>query len=62
MDTYEVQRKVIAWEKIYVEAQSFEEAVEKAQDSYDWDLNVYDYERTDDFWVQNQETDEQRDL
>lgn len=62
MDTYEVQRKVIAWEKIYVEAESFEEAVEKAQGSYDWDLNVYDYERTDDFWVQNQETDEQRDL
>lgn len=62
MERYEVQRKVIAWEKTYVEANSFEEAVEKAQQSYDWDLISDDYERTDQYWVENQETEEQRDL
>lgn len=55
---YEVQRKVITWERVSVEATSFDEALELALESDGWD-EVYDQsEATDDYWVKNQDTDE----
>jgi hypothetical protein len=55
---YTVQRKVIAWEQVSVEATSFDEAVELAEDSDSWD-EVYDQsEATDTYWVKNEDTDE----
>jgi hypothetical protein len=55
---YTVQRKVIAWEFVSVEATSFDEAVELAEDSDGWD-EVYDQsEATDTYWVKNEDTDE----
>lgn len=57
---YEVQRKVITWERVGVEATSFDEALELALDSDGWD-EVYDAsEATDDYWVKNEDTDEAR--
>lgn len=54
---YLVQRKVIAWEYVNVEATSFDEAVELAEDSDRWD-EVYDQsEATDTYWVKNEDTD-----
>lgn len=55
---YTVQRKVIAWEYVNVEAESFDEALELAEESDGWD-EVYDQsEATDTYWVKNQDTDE----
>lgn len=55
---YEVQRKVITWERVSVEATSFDEALELALESDGWD-EVYDQsEATDDYWVKNEDTDE----
>jgi hypothetical protein len=57
---YIVQRKVIAWEQVSVEATSFDEAIELAEDSEDWD-EVYDQsEATEDYWVKNQDTNQAR--
>lgn len=59
MTAYIVQRKVIAWEEVIVEADSIEEAVDKSYDllAHEWQL-LEDYETTDDFWVKNLETQE----
>jgi hypothetical protein len=55
---YTVQRKVISWEQVSVEATSFDEAVELAEDSEGWD-EVYDQsEATEDYWVKNQDTNQ----
>lgn len=55
---YLVQRKVIAWEQVRVEATSFDEAIELAEESEGWD-EVYDQsEATEDYWVKNEDTDE----
>lgn len=55
---YIVQRKVIAWEQVRVEATSFDEAIELAEESEGWD-EVYDQsEATEDYWVKNEDTDE----
>lgn len=57
-EEYIVQRKVIAWEQVRVEATSFDEAIELAEDSDGWD-EVYDAsEATEDYWVKNEDTDE----
>jgi hypothetical protein len=57
---YLVQRKVIAWEYVNVEATSFDEAIELAEASDNWD-EVYDQsEATEDYWVKNEDTDEAR--
>ncbi len=60
LQEYTVQRKVISWEQVSVEATSFEDAIEQAEDSDDWD-EVYDQsEATEDYWVKNEDTDEAR--
>lgn len=51
LTTYEVQRKVITWETQTVEATSFENAIEIAEEEEDWD-GVYDQsEPTETYWV-----------
>lgn len=51
LNTYEVQRKVITWETQTVEATSFENAIEIAEEEEDWD-GVYDQsEPTETYWV-----------
>jgi hypothetical protein len=55
---YLVQRKVITWEQVRVDAKSFDDAVELAEDSDGWD-EVYDAsEATDTYWVKNEDTNE----
>ena len=59
MAKYEVQRKIIAWESQIVEADSFDDAVEKA----DEDFHAYHeltetFEPTGNYFVTNLETDE----
>lgn len=55
---YEVQRKVITWERVRVEATSFDEALELALESDGWD-EIYDQsEATDDYWVNNLDTED----
>jgi hypothetical protein len=55
-EEYIVQRKVITWEHVAIEATSFDEAVELAEDSDGWD-EVYDAsEATDTYWVKNTDT------
>lgn len=57
---YKVQRKVITWEEVVVEATSFDEAVELAEESDGWD-EVYDAsEATEDYWVKNLDTNDVR--
>jgi hypothetical protein len=53
---YLVQRKVIAWEQVSVEATSFDEAIELAEDSEDWDEVYGQSMATDDYWVKNEDT------
>jgi hypothetical protein len=57
-EEYIVQRKVIAWEQVSVEATSFDEAIELAEESDGWD-EVYDQsEATEDYYVKNLDTNE----
>lgn len=58
MDTYQVQRKVITWEYVKVQASSFEMALEYAIESDNWDETYDQSEATEDFWVKNEDTDE----
>jgi len=61
LQEYKVQRKVIAWEEITVEATSFKEAKRIAcldENIYDWELKD-ESEPTNDFWIMNTETGEE---
>jgi hypothetical protein len=53
MPTYKVQREYTNWEEITVEAESEEEALEKAEEEdvweYAYDVNSYNY--TGETWV-----------
>lgn len=62
-DLYAVQRKVIMWEEQVVEATSFEEAKAIAVSSeniYNWDLKSDESEITDDYWILNDYTGEEK--
>lgn len=62
-DLYVVQRKVIAWEEISVEATSFDEARQIARSDeniYNWDLKGDESEITDDYWIMNEYTGEEK--
>lgn len=62
-DLFVVQRKVIAWEEQTVEASSFDEAKAIAQSEeniYNWDYKSDTSEITDDYWVMNEYTGEER--
>jgi len=57
---YKVQRKVITWEQVRVEATSFDEAIELAEDSDGWDEAYDSSQATDTYWVMNEDTNETR--
>lgn len=54
---YEVQRKYIAWETTLVEANSFDEAIDIAEEEGGWFDAPDSYEATADYWVNNRDTD-----
>lgn len=61
MAIYTVQRELKVWETQKIEADSFEDAKEKA----DEELHAYQlidktYETTGDYWIRNEETEEDR--
>lgn len=61
MATFTVQRQIMAWETQKVEADSFEEAIEKADDSfYGYYAMTETFEPTGDYWVRNEDTEEDR--
>ena len=51
LTTYEVQRKVITWETQTVQASSFEEAIDIAEDKDDWDETYDQTQPTETYWV-----------
>lgn len=53
---YVVQRKYIGWETCSVEATSFDEAVELAEEKDSWDDALDAYQTTEDYWVHNLDT------
>lgn len=59
---YKVQRKFIGWEETTVEAKSFEEAVQIAEDKDSWYDARGGFEATEDYWVEDTETEETRTL
>lgn len=55
---YKVQRKVITWEEVVVEADSFDDALDLATRSDSWD-EVYDQsEATESYWIKNLDTND----
>lgn len=59
MATWKVQQKVEAWKETTIEAETYEEAIEKSWEyGQDWELLTNDYEDQDEFWLENQETGE----
>jgi len=61
-DLFAVQRKVVAWEEQLVEAKSFDEAKRIAcsdENIYNWELKD-DSEPTNDFWIMNEYTGEEK--
>ena len=59
MAKFEVQRKIIAWESQIVEADSFDDAVEKADEDYHaYYAQTDSFEPTGNYFVTNLETDE----
>lgn len=60
MATYEVQRKVSYWEQIEIEAESFEEAKNKAEDEDHYWSEINDTaDVSGDYWIINRDTDEE---
>lgn len=57
---YVVQRKYIGWETCSVEAESFDEAVDLAEEKDSWDDALDSYTTTEDYWAQNLDTNETR--
>lgn len=57
---YEVQRKFIGWETCTVEATSYDEAVELAEQQDGWYDATDSYLATEDYWVNNRDTKEAR--
>lgn len=55
---YEVQRKYIGWETCTVEASSFDEAVELAEEQDSWYDAPDSYLSTEDYWVNNRDEKE----
>jgi hypothetical protein len=59
LDLYKVQRKVVAWEEICVEAESFADAkriAELDENIYNWDFRGDESEPTDEYWIMNEYT------
>lgn len=61
MAQFTVQRKITAWESQTIEADSFEDAIEKAEDRYHAYYTITEtFEPTGDYWVRDNDTLEDR--
>jgi hypothetical protein len=60
MAEFIVQRKAIIWEQQLITAESFDEAIEIAEGVSDWREAEDAYLATEDYWVQNVDTEETR--
>lgn len=59
MATWKVQQKIEMWKETTIEAETYEEAIEKAWDyGREWEILTMDWEDTEEFWLENQETAE----
>jgi hypothetical protein len=64
MATWKVQQKIEMWKETTIEADTYQEAIDKSWDkSTEWEVLVdptlgWIYEDQDEFWVQNKETGE----
>lgn len=57
MATWKVQQKIEMWKEAEIEADTYEEAIEKSwNESIWWTILDSNYEDTDEFWLENQET------
>lgn len=60
MAIWTVEQKAEVWYQTQVEADTLEQALLKADESGDWWRNEkYDTEFTDNYWLENQDTEEQ---
>lgn len=57
MATWKVQQKIEMWKEAIIEADTYEEAIEKSWDGYrSWEILTDNWEDQDEFWLENQET------
>lgn len=57
MATWKVQQKIEMWKETTIEADTYEEAINKSWDSSVWwEVLDSNYEDLDEFWLENQET------
>lgn len=57
MATWKVQQKMEVWKETFIEAETYEEAIDKAWDTKrDWEVLDGVHYLLDDFWLENQET------
>lgn len=58
MATWIIEQKTEVWYRTYVEADTFEEAINQSDESSDWErLDEQDW--SDDYWGENQDTGQQ---
>jgi len=63
MAKFTIRREATAWEETEIEAESFEDAVEKLEDDYligdlSWALDWDTWEHTGAYWGRNEDTEE----
>ena len=59
MAIWKVQQKIEMWKETEIEADTYEEAIEKSWDGgRDWEILTLDWVDTEEFWLENQETAE----
>ena len=57
MATWKVQQKITMWKEAEIEADTYEEAIDKSwNESIWWTVLDDNYEDQDEFWLENQET------
>lgn len=57
MATWKVQQKIEMWKETTIEADTYEEAINKSWDSSVWwEVLDSNYEDLDEFWLENQDT------
>lgn len=59
MATWTVEQKQEVWYQTSVEADTLEEAIEAADASGDWAIQLSTQEVCDEYWVMNEDTTEQ---
>lgn len=57
MATWKVQQKIEIWKETFIEAETYEEAIDKSWDrGRDWEILTDNWEDQDEFWLENQDT------